>query len=61
VFLGDLQGIAGQATLSSSGKVFFAEGPLASNESLIGIFSQSAGTFASGQRMPGVDAVPTVP
>ena len=58
VFFSDLQSVAGNAMITgSSGKVFFALGQNAGN--VFGLFSQSIGTFAAGQRMPAVDLVPT--
>jgi hypothetical protein len=58
VLLSDLQQIAGGSTLDSSGKVFFDPSAIGADENVFGIFSQSLATFASGQRMPAVDAVP---
>lgn len=55
VLLSDLEAIAG-ATLDSSGKVFFSGASESAN--LFGLFSQSLGTFASGQLMPAANAVP---
>lgn len=55
LLLSDLEAIAG-TTLSSSGKVFFSGASGSAN--LFGLFSQSLGTFASGQLMPAADAVP---
>jgi hypothetical protein len=57
VLLSNLQEVSGGASFGSSGKAFFAVNPGGGNA--FGIFSQSQGTFASGQRMPAVDAVPT--
>jgi hypothetical protein len=58
VLLTDLQSVAGaERTLTSSGKVFFAIDAPGAN--VIGVFAQSLGTFASGQRMAAVTAVPT--
>jgi hypothetical protein len=57
VLLSNLQEVSGGATFSSSGKVFLSVTPGGGNA--FGIFSQSQGTFASGQRMPAVDAVPS--
>ena len=45
-------------SLNSSGKVYLS--PLALPENLFGLFSQSLGTFASGQRLPSVSSVPDV-
>lgn len=59
VLLTDLQAIAGSATLSSSGKLFLDVN--AGTGSVFGVFSQSLGTFAAGQRMPAVDSVPACP
>jgi len=58
VLLSDLQSVAGpDDPLPGSGKVFFAvDAPAAS---VLGVFSQSLGTFASGHRMSAVAAVPT--
>lgn len=57
VLLSDLQSVAGpERTLSSSGKAFFAID--APGASVIGVFSQSLGTFASGHRMASAPAVP---
>jgi hypothetical protein len=53
VRLDNLQGLSGAVALSSSGKVFFAGDPGSGN--VAGLFSQSLGTFASGQRLPGGD------
>jgi plastocyanin len=58
IVLTDLQSLAGSVTLSSSGKVFFATGDTGGNANRIGVFSEALGTFAAGQRMPAVDAVP---
>lgn len=53
-----LQAIAGGPNvLSGSGKVFFDVDP--GSGSTFGLFSQSLGTFASGQRMPEVFAIPS--
>lgn len=57
VLLTDLQALAGATTLAKSGKVFIDVTPGSGN--VFGIFSQSLGTFASGQRMPAVSSVPT--
>ena len=57
VLLSDLQSVAGpDRVLSSSGKAFFAID--APDASVLGVFSQSLGTFASGHRMTAVDAMP---
>jgi len=57
VLLSDLQSVAGpEAVLPGSGKVFFAVS--APNANVLGVFSQSLGTFASGHRMSAVAAVP---
>lgn len=57
VLLSDLQSVAGpDSTLSSSGKAFFAID--APGASVLGVFSQSLGTFASGHRMAPAPAVP---
>lgn len=56
LLLSDLQALAG-ATLNSSGKVFFSGASDTAN--LFGLFSQSLGTFASGQLMPAADDVPS--
>jgi hypothetical protein len=61
VLLSDLQALAGTVTLSSSGKVFFETGTSGDRANRFGLFSQSLGTFASGQRMPAVDLVPRFP
>jgi hypothetical protein len=57
VLLSNLQEVSGGASFNSSGKVFFDVN--AGGGNVFGIFSQSQGPFASGQRMPAVDAVPT--
>jgi len=58
MLLSDLQSVAGpDRTLSSSGKAFFAID--APGASVLGVFSQSLGTFASGHRMASASAVPT--
>ena len=57
VLLSNLQEVSGGVTFNSSGKAFFTVSPGGGNA--FGIFSQSQGTFASGQRMPAVDAVPS--
>jgi hypothetical protein len=59
VLLTDLQAIAGAATLSGSGKLFLDVN--AGNGNEFGIYSQSLGTFAAGQRMPAIDSVPACP
>jgi hypothetical protein len=57
VLLSNLQEIAGGPNvLSGSGKVFFDVDP--GSGSYFGLFSQSLGTFASGQRMPEAAAIP---
>ncbi|MBM4244837.1 MAG: hypothetical protein FJ148_13640 [Deltaproteobacteria bacterium] len=57
VLLSDLQSVAGpDRTLSSSGKAFFAID--APGASVLGVYSQSLGTFASGHRMASAPAVP---
>ncbi len=57
VLLTDLQELAGgDDVLERSGKVFFDVNPGTSNA--FGLFAQSLGTFASGQRMPAVNLVP---
>src|SRR5262249_330815 len=58
ILLSDLQTLAGAVTLSSSGKVFFETGTDGMSANRFGLFSQSLGTFASGQRMPAVDLGP---
>jgi hypothetical protein len=58
VLLSNLQEIAGSA-LTSSGKLFLDVNPGSGN--VLGIFSQSLGTFAAGQRMPSVASVPDCP
>ncbi len=58
VLLSDLQSMAGDSSLDgSSGKAFFEVD--ASGGNVFGLFSQSIGTFAAGQRMPAVAEVPT--
>ncbi|MBM4245218.1 MAG: hypothetical protein FJ148_15620 [Deltaproteobacteria bacterium] len=53
----DLQALAGSANIGgSSGKVFFSVD--AGNGNVFGLFAQSVGTFAAGQSMPAVAAVP---
>lgn len=56
LLLSDLEALAGTA-LNSSGKVFFSGASDSAN--LFGLFSQSLGTFASGQLMPAANIVPT--
>jgi hypothetical protein len=57
VLLSNLQAIAGGAeVLNSSGKVFFDVDPGDGN--YFGLFSQSLGTFASGQRLPEAFTIP---
>lgn len=56
VLLTDLQALAGASVLSRSGKVFIDVTP--GNGNVFGVFSQSLGTFASGQRLPAVSLVP---
>ena len=56
VLLSNLQQISDGVTFNSSGKVFLRVKPGLGNA--FGIFSQSQGTFASGQRMPAVDNEP---
>lgn len=50
-----VQSLAGAAPLTSSGKVILTtgDGPLPADANLIGLFSQSLGTFAVGQGLPG--------
>jgi hypothetical protein len=55
LLLSDLEALAG-VTLNSSGKVFFSGASDSAN--LFGLFSQSLGTFASGQLMPAANIVP---
>lgn len=58
VLLSDLQSVAGpERALTSSGKAFFAID--APGASVLGVFSQSLGTFASGHRMASASGVPT--
>ena len=58
VLLSDLQSMAGGTDIDgSSGKAFFELD--ASEANLFGLFAQSLGTFAAGQRLPAVSAVPT--
>jgi hypothetical protein len=59
VLLSDLQSIAGSTVLSSSGKLFLDVD--AGNGNVLGIFAQSLGTFAAGQRMPAVASIPDCP
>src|SRR5262245_26072532 len=57
VLLSNLQALAGGAdVLTGSGKVFFDVDP--GNGNYFGLFSQSLGTFASGQRLPEAFAIP---
>src|SRR5262249_48955779 len=56
VLLSSLQDVSNGATFNSSGKLFLAVNPGIGN--VFGLFSQSQGTVASGQRMPDVGAVP---
>jgi hypothetical protein len=57
VLLSNLQEIAGGANvLNGSGKVFFDVDPGSGN--YFGLFSQSLGTFASGQRLPEALSIP---
>lgn len=59
VLVSNLQEIAGSATLNASGKLFLDVN--AGNGNVLGIFAQSLGTFAAGQRMPAVATVPDCP
>jgi hypothetical protein len=59
VLLSNLQALAGGTTLASSGKLFLDVN--AGSGNVLGIFSQSLGTFAAGQRMPAVSTVPDCP
>jgi len=59
VLVSNLQEIAGGATLDSSGKLFLDVN--AGTGNVFGIFAQSLGTFAAGQRMPAVNSVPDCP
>jgi len=59
VLVSSLQEIAGSATLNASGKLFLDVN--AGNGNVLGIFAQSLGTFAAGQRMPSVASVPDCP
>lgn len=59
VLASNLQAIAGGATLNASGKLFLDVN--AGNGNVLGIFAQSLGTFAAGQRMPAVASVPDCP
>ena len=55
VYLNDVQSIAGAGKLTGSGKAsFIFDGELPSGVNLFGIISQSLGTFAVGQRLPGL-------
>lgn len=57
VLFSNLQSAAGAASIDgSSGKAFFEVNAQGGN--VFGLFSQSIGTFAAGQRMPAVAAVP---
>ena len=56
VLLTDLQALAGGVPLDGSGKVFFDVD--AGEGNYLGLYSQSLGTFAAGQRLPAVDLVP---
>ncbi|MBM4267484.1 MAG: hypothetical protein FJ144_12870 [Deltaproteobacteria bacterium] len=57
VLLTDLQAVAGGTNLDgASGKVFFDVN--AGDGNIFGLFGQSVGTFAAGQVMPAVAAVP---
>jgi len=56
VLLSDLQTLAGGVPLQSSGKVFFDVD--AGDGNYLGLYSQSLGTFAAGQRLPAVDLIP---
>ena len=57
VFFSDLQTMAGNAAIDGgSGKVFFEIGAKGGN--IFGLFSQSIGTYAAGQRMPSVAQIP---
>lgn len=50
----DVQSLAGATPLTSSGKVVLGlSAPLPANANLVGLMSQSLGTFAVGQGMPG--------
>lgn len=51
----DVQSLAGATPLTSSGKVLFTSDtqPLPANANLLGLMSQSLGTFAVGQGLPG--------
>jgi hypothetical protein len=50
----DVQSLAGATLLASSGKVVLGlAAPLPANANLLGLMSQSLGTFAVGQGMPG--------
>lgn len=59
VLVSNLQEIAGSATLNASGKLFLDVD--AGNGNVLGIFAQSLGTFAAGQRMPAVATIPDCP
>lgn len=57
VLFSDLQAVSGGTAIDgSSGKVFFEVNAQGGN--VFGLFSQSIGTFAAGQRMPAVARVP---
>ena len=56
VLMSDLESLAGN-NLDSSGKVFF-KAMNAGSGNRFGVWSESLGTFASGDRMPGVEKVP---
>ena len=56
VSLTDLQALAGEVKLTSSGSLFFEVADGAAN--LFGVFSQASGEFAAGQRLPAADQVP---
>lgn len=57
VLLSNLQSVAGGADIDgASGKVFFEVS--ANGGNVFGLFSQSIGTFAAGQRMPAAEEVP---
>lgn len=61
VLFSDLQAIAGATELASSGKVrFLLSGFLPPSGNFFGLFSQSLGTFAVGQRMPGFQITPVI-
>lgn len=57
VLLSDLQALAGESNIDgSSGKAFYEIDAQGGN--VFGLFSQSLGTFAAGQRLPAVAEVP---